>query len=653
MSRLPTSAIIDWGREGLRPPPKLKVWEWADIHRQLPPTSAEQGKYRSSRVPYWREVVEFFDPECPYQELVVMKGARIGASVSLAENVIGYFIEHDPCPIILVRPTIKDAEENSKLRLEPMFESTPALRELLGAEGETVKKKGPQRRGRRRKKQTIKTKTYRGGAFYTIGANSKTDMRGKDGRILIGDEIDAYPLETGDEGDPWRLLLVRSRTFPNRKAAMFSTPAVKGRSRIEKAYLASTMGRFHLPCPRCGAYQALKWGDRDRPGGVKWDAVQNGVPVNVHYQCEHCFGAIYDHEKEWMLDRRELVHEHPDRLALGVHISGLYSTLNFTWHQAVCEFLAAGDDPAMLKVFVNTVLAETWDEDARSRPANDDALDLRERWWGDGDEVLVPSGAGVLTAGVDTQDDRLEVVVRAWGVGEEAWTVDRKILWGDTSAPAVWDDLDRLLMGTYAHACGGRLGIAAAALDTGGHRPNEVLRFCESRHGRKVWAVKGDARRPQPWPRRPTRPKKSPCPLYVVGVNGIKEREYSRLRAALRLHHAGKPRNGAGMVHFPDAEWCDEEYFAQLTSEVRRVKQSGGKWVEEWHLPNGRRNEVLDCHVYSYAALHGLLLLGVKVEAAVEAANAGPAKEEAEAAPAKVVGFKQGRGVVGFRGRRA
>ena len=620
-----------WALAAAQPPPALTVWQWADGHRSLPSDNAEPGPYRSSRVPYWREVVECMGPGDPCREIVVMKGAQIGASTALAENVVGYYIEHDPCPIILVRPDIEDAEQVSKERFQPMFDSTPSLVPLVGNS-----------EGRRKSSSTLRQKRYPGGTFTLIGAKTPTGLRSKAARILIFDEVDAYGLEAGKEGDPIALGVVRSRTFANRKAVMFSTPTARGRSRIESAYETSDKRHYHVPCPHCGAFQRLAWGDKHNQGGVKWDGVDagSGVPVNVRYECKHCAVSIYEQHKEAMLEAGEWVAEYPDREVRGYHLSALYSPW-LTWADAVAEFLAAGNDPAKLKPFVNTVLAETWDEDAQLSAKDEDLVALCERWWTTGDEVTVPAGAGLLTAGVDTQGDRLELVVRAWGVGEEAWTIDRRVLYGDPSGPAVWDDLERILTSTYPHESGTRLPIAAVGIDLGGHHRTEVLRFCEPRHARKVWAVKGIGIRPAPWPRRPGKAKNSTCPIYGVGVDPIKGREYARLRAALRLMHAGQSRTGGGMVHFPVAEWCDADYFRQLTAEVVRQKPSKGRYVEEWHLPNGRRNEVLDCHVYSYAVLHGLLLLGVKLDTAVATANAGPAKE-ATGPPRKMVGFNAG-----------
>lgn len=616
---------LGWAFRALAPPPDMSVWEWADAERVLPPTSAIKGLYRSDLAPYWREPAEFFDPADPCSEMVVMKGARTGASVALAENVIGYHIAHDPCPIVLIRPTVSDAESNVKARIRPMFDTTPALAEVVGG-----------KQGSRKGEQTLHMVTFPGGIFYTFGSNAPTDLRGKDAKIVIFDEADAAPAEAGEEGDPFRLAIVRSRTFPGHKALMFSTPTVKGRSRIEKAYLASTQGHYHVPCPHCGALQWLWWGDKDSPGGVKWDGVdEHGAPVNVHYRCEHCGEAIREHHKPAMVSLGEWGEDYPGRRVRGRHLSALYSLLNFTWHEAVVMFLEAGDDPMKLKVFVNTVLAETFDADDYNRPRADDLMALRERWWaGDGDEPVVPARAGIVTAFVDVQGDRLEFLARAWGAGEESWTIDRRVIPGDPSAPGVWADLDRIRSRTYLHESGVRLPISAMGVDSGYLAP-VVYAYCGPRESSRVWATKGTAgANRRPWPTRPRRATKArDCFIYSTGIDPVKTLEMRRLRAAIRAHGEGKARAGAGVMHFPAADWCDADYFAQLTAENRRKVKSGGRYVERWDLPNGRRNEILDLHVGTYCVLQGLVMLGVDLDAAVKSAAAGPAKVEAEPAP--------------------
>ncbi|MCX8018807.1 MAG: phage terminase large subunit family protein, partial [Rhodocyclaceae bacterium] len=189
----------------------------------------------------------------------------------------------------------------------------------------------------------------------------------------------------------------------------------------------------------------------------------------------------------------------------------------------------------------------------------------------------------------------LEVV--GWGRDDDSWSVDYKVLWGDPSAPDTWSQLDGFLSNRFEHeTLANGLTIEAACLDTGGHHTLAAYAFCKGRERKRIWAIKGGSGKRPIWPKRPSKANKGKVNLFTVGVDAAKEAIYARLK---------KSDTGAGAMHFPLDR--DAQYFEQLTAERIRTRYVKGFSQRFWWKPDGRRNEALDCRVYAYAALHGLL----------------------------------------------
>jgi phage terminase large subunit GpA-like protein len=210
----------------------------------------------------------------------------------------------------------------------------------------------------------------------------------------------------------------------------------------------------------------------------------------------------------------------------------------------------------------------------------------------------VPLGGLYLTAGIDMQEDRLEVEVVAWGLGEESWSVAHEVLWGDTLQQEVWEDLDDLLAETFTHESGVELPITAACLDTGGRggHTQAAYEYARGRTGRRLFAIKGGGSWGSPIAAAPSRKKAGrkgrPVDLFTVGVDEAKLVVMRRLNLA---------RPGPGYCHFPLER--EEEYFKQLTAETLVTRYIKGFPVREWRKPDKARNEALDCRVYALAAL--------------------------------------------------
>lgn len=499
--------------------------------------------------------------------VVVMSSAQVGKTEACL-NVVGFFIDQEPAPLLLLEPTLQMSEAFSKDRLAPMLRDTPVLRGTV---------KDPRARD---SGNTLLHKTFPGGHITLAGANSPASLASRPIRVVIADEVDRYPPSAGTEGDPVSLARKRTTTFFNRKCILTSTPTVKGVSRIESEWGISDQRRYFVTCEDCGESQHLVW------GGVKWP---EGKPYEATYACQHC-GSIWDDTTRWRLLRKgEWLATAPFNGTAGFHLNEIYSPWVRLGDMAQA-FLNAKRSPETLKTWVNTSLGETWEEDAEKVDGH--ALMARLEDWGD----KAPDDVLVVNCGVDVQDDRLEVERVGWGVEEESWSLEHKILYGDPSAPDVWRELDEYLLTNTVRADGTELPVHAAAIDSGGHHTAAVHRFCKDRFRRRVYAIKGMGGPGKPiWPKRASKNNTARVNQFMIGVDAGKDAVYARLKIK---------EPGPGYCHFPKGR--EPAYFEQMTAEVVQTKYVKGFPARVYVLPGGRRNEALDLRVYAYAALQSL-----------------------------------------------
>lgn len=577
-----------------RPPPKLTVSEWSDQHRVLSRTaSAEPGKWNTARAPYQKAILDALSDRRT-QWVVWMKASQVGATEILT-NIVGYFMDQDPSPILVVQPTIEMGRAWSIGRFEPMLRESPRLVSVLRTSA------------RREKGDTILHKIFPGGQITIVGANSPSSLAMRPIRIVLGDECDRYPQSAGDEGDPLTLAVRRTATFWNRKIFVPSTPTIKGMSRIEDLFEGSTQHQFYVPCPHCGYRQVLRMGSRTLPFGLRWDEMPGVPPLEwtVEYLCggvspdggeekEGCGALIEERHKSAMLAAGEWRATYPDRSTVGFHLNALYSPW-MRWTEIVDEFYKAKSSPEKLQVFVNTILAESWEEQAEKADGN--VLLARAEEYGEG--VEVPGYVALLTAGVDTQGDRLEVDVWGWGAGEESALIRHETLWGDPSKQGVWDELATLLKRPWRHAGGTDLQIRIACIDSGGHHTDAVYRFARRRLGLITWAIKGIGGPGRAPVTPPARKSKAKAKVVTLGSDALKDMLFARLKI---------DKAGPGCIHIPAG--ISPLWVAQLAAEKVVQRYEGGRRVRRYILPSHARNEALDCYCY---ALAGLLVLGEQV----------------------------------------
>jgi phage terminase large subunit GpA-like protein len=556
----------------------MPLSEWSDAYRILSPeSSAETGAWVTAKAQYEKEIMDAIsDPLTP--RVVIQKAAQVGATDCAILNPIGYYIDQDPCPILVVQPTLELASAFSTDRLAPMLRDSPRLRGRIAEPAS------------RDSSNTIYRKAFRGGYVQIGGANSAASLSGRPVRVVLLDDVDRYPRSAGTEGNPIRLAIARTSAFWNRKIVIVSSPGIAGISHIEREMKMSTQEHWYLPCTHCNEFQILNW-DRIRFS----DLCHRCVACN-HFAEKYVWLAMSAYG-EWR-PHRPIDSRNRTVKTRGFFLSGLYSPW-IEWEELVEEFVSAAQaneegDIEPLKAFRNTRLG-ILHEDKGQKVEVDLYAERREVY-----DAEVPDGVLVLTAAVDVGDNQLNYEVVGWGRGRESWGIEYGILDGNPREPEVWELLDvAVFKRLFVCADQKKMRVRRMPVDSN-FASDHVYAYTKPRQPRAI-SVRGEGGMGKPLIKSAgILTKSNRAHLITLGVDTGKEEIIRRLMVA-------KP--GPGYCHFPalangePARGYDEEYFRGLTAEQRIVKSRHGFRTYIWIKRLSQRNEPFDLRVYNLAAL--------------------------------------------------
>ena len=557
-------------RRGLKPIEKLSVSEWASENRIISSGNAEPGRWKNSRTPYLKDVMDSFsNPDV--RRVVLKSSAQIGKSECI-NNVIGRFVHLDPCPIMIVQPTIEMAQDYSKRRLAPMIRDCNVLSRLFYDERGTSKSRDAN--------QTILSKYFPGGSLVLAGANSPAGLASRPIRIVLFDEVDRFPSSAASEGDPVDIASKRTSTFWNAKIGLFSTPTIDGESRIQSAYLNGTQEEWSHICPNCGALHLLEIENIKEIDGV------------IYWICPDCREKF-----------PEIVMKHAPAMYVSKNPESTNQTRSFSlnafsspwveWRDILREFEDARGNPVREQVVINTRLGKPYQQ-SLAIPEIKTMLERLEKY-----PAEVPDGVLILTAAVDVQDARLEYEICGWGIDEECWGIRKDIIIGKPSVARVWELLDEVLDRDYHRANGTVIKVRRTFIDSGGHFTSNVYEYCKSRQSKGRFAIKGLGKQGIPLINKTV--NHDGILLTSLGVNEGKEQVYSRLEIT---------KIGAMYFHFPQEDskrmnrGYDEIYFRGLYSEEKVMHINGGRrYMAFKPISKSARNEPLDLRVYNLAAM--------------------------------------------------
>lgn len=579
---------------GMTPPDDLTVTQWAEAKRRLSAESAaEPGPWRTERTLYLREPMDAFtDPKV--RHIVMVAASQVGKSEFL-NNCIGYIIDEDPGSILFIHPTTIDAQEYSKLRIAPMLRDSPALRQKIAA---------PKSRDSH---NTILQKAYPGGILTMCGSTEAHALASKPIRYVFGDERDRWATSAGNEGDPWDLAMARQTTFYNAKAVEVSTTTIKNASAIEAAYYTGTMERWNSKCPHCGEYHEIRWSDiRFEYDEIIVSHKKTYKVKKVYYTCPGC-GCIST-EAEMKRAPAKWIAENPEAYGQGTRSFWLNAFVSqwASWESIVLKYLNALGSTKKMQVVFNTCFGEPWED--RGDIEDEDSLLARREDYGkdkNGEPVELPPGVLVLTAGVDTQDDRMEYEIVGHGFFGETWGIEKGIVMGRPDDDATWNKLDEVVFDRVMRFENGvGLRVSMSFVDEGGHFTQSVRAQCNARISKKVFCIKGMPGQDKPYISPPKKQKifvnqiaVGTCWQYQLGVDSGKEIIMDNLRVQTP---------GQKYCHFPKRDDYGSAYFAGLLSETK-VYDPNKKQPWSWKkIPGHERNEPLDCRNYALAAFKAL-----------------------------------------------
>ena len=610
-----TSAIRELLRRlagAFNAPDRITPSQWAEQRRHLSPEASARrgGRFTFDDAPWQREVLDAIDDK-DVGRIAMMWASQTTGKTETMNNIVLHKIDVDPCPMLVVQPTLDMGEAWSKDRLVPALRDTPSLR-------------GKVKEARSRDSgNTILHKRFPGGHLTVAGANSAASLASRPIRLVLFDEVDRYPESAGTEGDPVKLAEQRAESFSDAMFIMTSTPTLKGQSRIEKEFELSDKRRWFCPCPKCGTYQTLRWEQ------VKWE--KENEKVNW-YECEQCHAKLTDDDRRQMVKAGEWRATGNFSGTRGYHINGIYCLFrpHRRFRDRIAQMISGYLDAKRkgkeaLKTWTNTFLAETWEEDTQ-RVEMDDIMKRRENWG-----VKLPAPVCLLTCAVDVQADRLEGEVKGWAEGEESWGIERFVVFGNPLLPHVWADLDKIRARKWETQSGMQMGISILGIDSGGNIQGfpfsksvyayVLARKQATRAQSGVIAIKGANTVGAPLASESK--QKNGVNLLIVGT----DRGKSTLLERLKL-----PAPGPGYMHFPVT--YGEEFFDQLSAEEMRTVGNRREWVK---IRNA--NESLDINVYHIALIDLLApnwkVLGLmfKVPSVIQSMTITSATQQTLAAP--------------------
>jgi len=551
------SEVMERALGSLRPPPRLDLSDWIETHLQLPEgVSAQPGPVRLW--PFQHEIADAIgDPAV--ERVTLVKPVRVGFT-TLLTGAVGSYIANDPAPILCLLPTDDDARGYVVSDIEPIFEATPALHGVLTDDVGEIRR------------NTLTHRRFPGGSLKVLAARAPRNLRKHTARVLFVDEADA--MEVGAEGSPILLAERRTLSYPNRKIVIGSTPIFEETSHVLRSYATSDARVFEVPCPECGAFHEIQWAD------IHWP---ENEPAKAYYVCPRCGSCVDERQKLAMVERGRWRATRPEMSGhAGFRLNALVSLLpNASWGRLASEFVADKDDPAQLQTFVNTILAEGWREDGEE--VDEAQLAARAEPFG---LNAIPTEVLLITAGIDVQDDRLEITFIGWTREDVFLVLGHEVIWGAPSEDETWADLDAALSTKWSHPLGGKIGVSAAVVDSGdGDWTETVYRYCFPRAARRVLAGKGV------FGNRPivaqSKSKVRGGRLWIVGVDVIKSWLFARLQ-------------NERLCRFSDD--LEPVFFEQLSSERRVVRYSRGQPTRRFERKPGARAEALDCTTYAIAA---------------------------------------------------
>lgn len=560
-------------KKTLLPKEQLTVHEWAEKYRVLDGSSNLQGKWSNDVTPYLNEIMDcLVDPSI--RQIYFCKASQIGGTEALL-NMLGYIVQMDPAPTMIVYPTDDLAKEVSNLRIKPAMRLIPEIKRIFNENAS--------------KEQELRFKTM---TMFLNGAGSPSKLASKPIKYLFFDEIDKMGGASKKEASPYNLALERTKTYkPREKVYACSTPTLRTNYIWDLHDSSDEVRHFFVPCPHCGEMIELRFSQImfDKDEEKTMSAAERAS--TAQYVCEKCGCTIEDVDKPRMLRRGEWRAVKKRGIgkpkSVGFWINSLYSIF-LKWSDVAEEFLKSKDDPEKLQNFTNSWLGEPW-EDTKLK-TNSDTVHERQT---DFPEFMVPSWAKFLTGGVDVQETSLYYTIRAWG----EFTTSTVITHGQVLH---FSEIEDAMNREYITENGNKMLVRLCLVDSG-YQADDTYDFCVNN---AEWAlpVKGSSQgmRDRYKISKVDKQGSRAYGMQLVITDG------SQFKDSISARMRRPNGNGSWMVY----NGIDDEYCQQVTAEHKVSVKNGNKHVLQWVPKHSHAdNHYLDCEVYAMTAAE---ILGVR-----------------------------------------
>jgi len=573
----------------LKPPDNLTVSEWAERERVLDDrSSAQPGQWRNSVTPYLVGIMDEFS-NYGTEEIIFCKATQVGGTEAM-QNMIGYAIAQDPGPTMIVYPTDQLGERTVKNRLTPMMRGSPQLSERFI------------------ERISGKDELQFSNMFITIaGANSPSSLASTPIRYLFMDEVDKFPGASKKEADPISLARERTKTYHNRKIYRTSSVTLRTGPIWKAMESADEVRHYFVPCPHCSTYIELKWVQ------VKWPDKESGLSNEeraemASYVCQACAAVITDQDKNLMLQRGEwrAVRKSGKVVkSVAFWISTVYSPfVRFT--EMAKEWMDSKDDPERLHNFINSWLAEPW-EDTKLKTSADLVMERRTEL----PAHVVPDWAVLLTGGIDVQETSVYWTIRAWG----DYMTSQTIAYGQALSLS---EAEQIMNSEFRREDGGPMVVGLTLIDSG-DQTDMVYDFCVQNSD---WSLpcKGTGARDTYF--RLSTINKTSSRAHGMTLVLVDSDKYKKMIAGRMRRENGR---GSWMVHRDS----DMDYANQVTAEHEVIERSANgreatKWVKKQSHAD---NHYLDAEVYAMCAAD---IKGIRYRYLQTEAEKKPERVEAE-----------------------
>ncbi len=570
-------AILSMLADGLQPDADLNFLDFCNSKVIIPKATGAKhyGQYSSKFTPHVETIINALDVDSGYKRIALMGASQL-FKTQTSINYLLYIVDQHPSNILFLSPT-GELKRRLVNRLDKTIESHDFARNKFANPKSHTDP------------NNSSIKSFIGGTLFLGSANSPSTLSEVPAKVILGDEIDRWNDNVAGEGSPISLAEKRATSFGNdAKFFFFSSPTVKGKSKIDALFQKGTKQEALAECIEC-----------KHPQELIFEELKLDEQGQAYYPCKECGFVHYEHHKAEMFKNGLWTSPKDfDGETASFHINALFMPYGgFSWTALMMEYLEAKQETEktgssnLMRAFLNTRLANVYSDEDTFTTA-DKLIERAE----DYKLGIVPSRGTFVICSVDVQETRFECATWAFSYGLECWAVDYTVIYGSPDDKETQKQLLDYLTREVPHESGQKMKPITSFIDSGGHFTKEIYAFCHRNKAHKIIPIKGSSNPNADPIKNATKTKiegtNQTLLLYVLGVNQTKNTISTKL----------SKQTGVGMIHF--SKYLPTSFFEGLVSEYKETVFYRGKPSTRWVKKIGEANEPLDLLTYAMCAAY-------------------------------------------------